>query len=236
MRPLTRFLHERFPFLRGVIGVLRVQKYYLSLRFRPTSTVFGKIYREKGWGGEESVSGGGSSLLQTRAIRAALPSLLRELQCEVLVDVPCGDFNWMKEVCFDGSYIGGDIVDDLVQENQRRYGNSNRRFVRADVIEGPLPRGDLVLCRDCLVHLSHAKVRRALQTIKRSGAQYLLATTFRRVTRNVDIPTGAWRPLNLTLPPFNLPAPLRSIEEDALAPGYEDKSLGLWRVADLAGH
>jgi hypothetical protein len=41
--------------------------------------------------------------------------------------------------------------------------------------------------------------------------------------------------LNLQLPPFNFPAPLRLIEENCTEDGgkYADKSLGLWRLSDL---
>jgi hypothetical protein len=42
---------------------------------------------------------------------------------------------------------------------------------------------------------------------------------------------GDWRPLNLCAPPFNFPPPLRIIHEPYRA--FTDKSLGLWRVADL---
>jgi hypothetical protein len=97
---------------------------------------------------------------------------------------------------------------------------------------------DVILCRDCLVHFAFDDVRAALRNFARSGAGWLLTTTFvDRQRENVDIETGGWRPLNLELPPFNFPAPERVIDERCLHSGgiYVDKRLALWRLEELAG-
>jgi hypothetical protein len=96
-----------------------------------------------------------------------------------------------------------------------------------------LPRADLVLCRDCLVHLSYAHTLCALNNIRASGSKYLLTTTYSGRDRNSDVPTGSWRPIDLQLPPFQLPAPIRLIDEECPLEGFRDKRLGLWRVADV---
>lgn len=104
-----------------------------------------------------------------------------------------------------------------------------------DLTRDRLPTVDLVLCRDCLVHLSFAQAQQALANIAASGARYLLTTTFTGRSENADIPTGKWRALNLQRPPFNLPQPLELINERCTEKDgrYADKSLGLWPVADL---
>ncbi len=195
--------------------------------------VFELIHRENLWGDERSRSGPGSTLEDTTAVRAALPPLLERLSVRSLLDVPCGDFSWMSTVPLDVEYYGGDIVPGIVDDVRRRYGGPHRHFALVDLVRGPLPNADLVLCRDCLVHLSFADIRRALHVIRASGSTYLLTTTFRDRRANRDIPTGAWRPLDLTLPPFSLGAPLELIDERCARAGWSDKSLGLWRVADL---
>lgn len=195
--------------------------------------VFELIYRENLWGDDRSRSGPGSTLEDTAAIRAALPPLLERLGVRSLLDVPCGDFSWMSHVPLDLEYYGGDIVPELVDEVRRRYGGPRRRFALVDVVRGPLPRVDLVLCRDCLVHLSFADARRALRAVRASGSTYLLTTTFWDRSVNRDIRTGAWRPLDLTLPPFSFGPPLELIDERCALERWPDKGLGLWRVADL---
>src|SRR5271166_1903390 len=128
--------------------------------------VFTDIFKNKLWGSSESVSGTGSQLSQTRHLRAELPLLLRELNIKSILDLPCGDFNWMKLVELGGiTYIGGDIVSDIVERNRKLYETRNRKFEHIDIISSSLPETDAVLCRDCLVHFPHADIFAALKNI-----------------------------------------------------------------------
>jgi hypothetical protein len=104
-----------------------------------------------------------------------------------------------------------------------------------DVINGPLPEADVILCRDCLVHFSFANILAAFRTIKASGAEYLLTTTFPSREANKDIVDGDWRPLNLEASPFLLPPPIELIVEGCTEEGgaYADKALAVWRTSDL---
>ena len=154
----------------------------------------------------------------------------------LLLDLPCGDFGWLSRADLTGiAYTGGDIVPDLVAQNSRRYRGPGRRFRYLNLSRDPLPRADVVLCRDGLVHLGYPQIFRAFANLRRSGSTYLLATTFLELDANTEIDTGDWRPLNLCLPPFALPKPLAVIVEQWTAGdgAYADKALGLWRVADL---
>lgn len=196
---------------------------------------FNDRYALNYWGDPESRSGRGSSLTETQAIRAALPSLCRDLGVRSLLDVPCGDFNWMQHVALDGvSYTGADIVTALAEANQRRYGRADRTFIAMDVVRTVPRRFDLILCRDLLGHLPDRDVARALRNLRRSGATWLLTTTFSETRRNEGLRGRDWRPVNLVLPPFALPQPAALISEHCPEPGYEDKSLGLWRLTELA--
>src|SRR5262249_9717304 len=106
-------------------------------------------------------------------------------------------------------------------------------FRVADVTAGPLPRADLIFCRDCLVHLPFADVINAVAAFKKSASRYVLTTTFTAREANDDVAPGGWRPLNLERPPFAFPRPLRVITDACPVPGYADKSLGLWEVRQL---
>jgi hypothetical protein len=94
----------------------------------------------------------------------------------------------------------------------------------------------MILCRDCLVHFAFDDAFRALRNIATSGARYLVTTHFDGDRQNRDIVTGEWRPLNLERRPFSFPPPLRLIKENCTEQGglYADKSLGVWRIAQLA--
>jgi SAM-dependent methyltransferase len=202
----------------------------------PAEWHFARIYKGNIWRGKESRSGTGSDLEQTRVVRQGLPELLRQIRAASILDLPCGDFHWMKEVDLPvQSYIGGDLLPELIKKNSQLYASEIRRFFVLDVRRSKLPQVDVVFCRDCLVHLSNADVFSALRNIKMSGASYLIATTFPMRDANIDIRTSGWRPLNLIRPPFCLSSPIELLNEGCTEDNgvYADKSLGLWRVQDL---
>jgi hypothetical protein len=197
--------------------------------------LFEKIYSLHHWYDEESKSGPGASLKQTETVRAIVSKLLKELQVKTLLDIPCGDFNWMKEVDLSlCDYTGADIVSDIVTQNESNYSAQGRRFVWADITFSELPQVDLLFCRDCFVHFSYADIWKAITNVRKSGVKYLLTTTFTRRT-NEDIITGYWRPVNLEARPFSFPKPLQLFNENCTEEcgRYADKSLGLWKVSDL---
>ncbi len=196
---------------------------------------FERIYSTNLWSDPETRSGVGSSLDSTRAVRAKLPSVLKELDTRVLLDVPCGDFGWMQHVDLVGiEYIGGDIVPSIVGENQRQYASDTRRFIDLDLTRDPLPDADVLLCRDCFVHLSYANIAAALANIARSGIRFVLMTSFPGRGDNRDVVDGDWRPLDFEAPPFSLPPPRLTIVEECEEENgaYADKSLLAWSVAD----
>ena len=205
---------------------------------------FARMYETNLWDNSESRSGDGSSLASTAGVRASLPNLLRQLDVRRLLDVPCGDFHWMAHMDLAGAgvvaYVGGDVVEAIVEANTARYAGPSQSFVRVDLTSGPLPTvagqpADAVFCRDCLVHLSFANIARAMRVVRDSGARYLITTTFLEQSANIDIIDGNWRPLNLERPPFNLPSPVAVLVEGCEEEGgaFADKALGVWPAEDL---
>ncbi len=225
-------------FLRSLIGWRHRQPFPSAATLGATSaeTIFSAIHKANRWRSKSSRSGPGSDLTQTAVIRDVLPILLAELGCKSVLDAPCGDLFWMSRVALPiEHYIGVDVVASLIEENQTRYGDHVRSFLKRDILNDPLPKTDLILCRDCLVHFPNVDVWQALRNLRASGAEYLLTTTFPKRDRNVDIVMGHWRPINLEAAPFCLPSPLRMINERCTQRRgqYADKSLGLWRLAEM---
>ncbi|MEX0780230.1 MAG: class I SAM-dependent methyltransferase [Balneolales bacterium] len=197
---------------------------------------FEHIFHNNKWRDPESRSGHASTLYQTQLIRTKLPVLLKELEVKLLLDIPCGDLNWITKMDLGSvHYTGADIVPDIIEMNKKAYSNDTMQFLILDLIKSQLPSSDLILCRDCLVHLPFADIEESIRNIKKSDATYFLTTTFTKVRRNKDIQIGKWRPLNLTLPPFSWPQPIKIINEGFYSPNqeYNDKSLGLWKIEDL---
>ena len=196
--------------------------------------VFRSIFEQNAWGDCESVSGPGSNRARASLFRADLEALVRSLEVRTLLDVPCGDFNWLCE--FDlgiERYVGVDIVPALMARNRAKYGSEQRQFLVRDMVSDRLPCVDLIFCRDGLVHLSHGEVFAALRNFKRSGSAWLLTNTFTSRETNEELP--GWQPLNLQAPPFALPRPVHVIDEKCLGyeGAYRDKCLALWRLSDL---
>ncbi len=197
---------------------------------------FTEVYEKNAWGGKDSVSGTGSDRAQTQILREQLPLVLAELGAKSLVDAPCGDLHWMKDVLWETlgvQYTGVDIVAELVDKLRAQF--PARRFECLDLVADVLPRADVILCRDCLVHLPLAEIQTVVRNFIKSGATWLLTTTFPATTSNTDVRWSGWRPLNLELAPLHFPVPTRIIVEGCTEDGgkHADKSLGLWRIADL---
>jgi SAM-dependent methyltransferase len=187
--------------------------------------------------GDESLSGYASSMAETSALRAALPDLLRRWEVQSLLDLPCGDFHWMQHVDLGNvDYTGVDVVPELVERNNRLYGGTHRRFLHLDATRDPLPKTDLVLCRDLLIHLSLADMRRILGQIVAAGPRLLLVSHFSNCTETVDIVSGDYHPVNLCAPPFHFPPPIEHIlEHSTLADGaLQDRGMGLWKMEAVA--
>lgn len=199
------------------------------------ATVFEMIYRRNAWNGGVSISGKGSDLQQTAIVAIELPKLLKSLDARSVLDIPCGDFFWMRYVRLDGiDYIGADIVDDLIFKN-KSFENERRSFIKCDLMTSDLPPVDVIFCRDCLVHFSDHHVWQTLRNIACSNAKYLVTTTFNLRDNDKSIETGQWRPLNLQAAPFNLPDPISFIDEHCTHDDgqYPDKLLGVWSMDSI---
>lgn len=196
--------------------------------------IFTRKYRRNHWGSIETVSGRGSELRQTVEVRAAVTEVVDRYAIRSVTDAGCGDLNWQQHVAALShvNYLGIDVVAELIDHNRQRYGNPRRHFQHRDVTLDPLPYADLVICRDCLVHLSNIQILVALQHIAASRSRYLLATTYPAEQINRDTRDGGWRPVNLTAPPFCLPAPIEFFDTDYRDNGrnHPGNGLGLWPV------
>ena len=194
------------------------------------------IYQNNLFKGKESRSGEASNMIQTTTIRKEIPLLIKELKIKSLIDAPCGDFFWMREVELPVErYIGVDIVKDIVENNQIKYGNKQMIFKELNIIKDVMPMTDMILCRDCLVHLSFKQGIQVIKNFKKSGSKYLLITTFVNRLSNNDLGKGFWRTINIEKSPFNFPNPIKIINENCTEQNgkYSDKSLGLFLLKDI---
>jgi len=159
-----------------------------------------------------------------------LPQIIKKYDIYSVFDCPCGDVNWICHIFDDiPKYIGGDIVQPLIEKNLQLYRNKN--FIVFDLRYDVLVDYDLLFIRDCLFHLSYSDIMSVCKQIKNSNVKYILTTNFLN-RKNYDIQTGGWRPLCLQEPPFNFPKPILVVNEDEIGE-YSDKHMGLWRKEQI---
>jgi SAM-dependent methyltransferase len=191
---------------RRLYRTYRVKKSYAGCSLEDRFTA---IYICRYWGGDkqnESLSGHGSTLEYTRVLRRELPKLFYQFTIRSVFDAPCGDFKWMKHVvheCPDVEYIGADIVAPMIKANTAQHANERIRFFHADLTQAEFPTADLMICRDCLFHLSYQDIKLVLNNFVASGIPLLLTSTHLGALTNRDICSGDFRSIDLFSTPFN---------------------------------
>ncbi len=195
---------------------------------------FDFIYKNKVWSGGregESASGHGSSALATQRVSNELPKLLDLIGAESFLDLGCGDYFWMRNVNLRQFYIGADIVASVIEENRNQYEDDRRKFTVLNGCSDPLPDVDAILCREVIFHLSFRDAKSLLRNIKRSKAKHFICTTDPATAVNTDVPSGAWRDVNVEIRPYSLGTPMMTIDDPV--PGNSARVLGVWQVSSL---
>jgi SAM-dependent methyltransferase len=183
---------------------------------------FEEIYSGHSWGGG-SRSGPGSDPEHTVSyVRFVGRWLERHPECRRIVELGCGDWATTRLIPIGQrhSYLGFDIVPEIIASNRENFQFPNVRFECGDFLSNVPPGGDLLLIKDVLQHLSNRSVQEFLQKIlpqfghaiitndiRKYKEQRLLGTlVFKRDLQrpNMDAPDGGSRPLKLDEPPFCL--------------------------------
>jgi SAM-dependent methyltransferase len=216
--------------------------------------IFTEIYDNNGFGSLESKSGPGSTLDETQKLRESIKKLIKDKNIKSVVDIPCGDFNWMKEIVFNfESYIGGDIVKKAIEDNNDKYSNSRINFIDFDILNDKIPNGDLLIVRDIIGHFPLEDGVKILKNILKSKCKYLLSTTWAKKIgedwfpcekndvhrENEGVEYGRFYPINLMSNPFNLPNAEIYLEEDVVVDNFENgnrKTLALWDLDKIRNY
>lgn len=219
---------------RFLNNFLKKNKFY-------NSYIFSKIYKNDLFNSfvdnKESKSGPGSNLEQTAQIMVQIPEIIKKYNVKSILDLPCGDFYWMSKIDLSAiKYIGGDIVKEIIKCNNAKFTKNNITFKQIDIINDPLPKVDMILCRDLFVHLKNEQILLAVKNIKKSSSKYLLTTTHKKITQNIDInEIGTWRPINLENAPFFFKSFVDEIYENCTESEgrFNDKYLVLYLIDKL---
>jgi hypothetical protein len=163
----------------------------------------------------ESASGVGSTIKYTENLRNILPEMLRKFSIKSIFDAPCGDMNWMniflKENDID--YIGGELVQDLVTNNQK-YSNKKTKIIKFNITTDKFPTADLWLCRDCWFHLTDEHIFSSIENFLKSDIKFILTTTHINTGfKNSNLKETGFKLIDLFSEPYSFPTPLHRITD-----------------------
>jgi SAM-dependent methyltransferase len=179
--------------------------------------VFADVYTNNGWGrapdGRPFYSDSPAKL--TEPIRVVVSDFIKARSIQSVVDLGCGDFELASGIDMHGAtYVGVDIVPELIAWNRAQFERPDRQFVVADIVEDALPDAELCMIQTVLYILSEQDVRRVLA--KLGKYRYVIATDGQphipeEARRNIDKKTDKYtrhdyynNGFYLELPPYNL--------------------------------
>jgi predicted O-methyltransferase YrrM/SAM-dependent methyltransferase len=139
--------------------------------FQQAEAYFTSAYETGLWGKDASgrgTSGAGSIVQEALPFIQYIQNFLDTHQIQSIVDVGCGDWVLAREIQWgDSEYLGIDIVENLIRDNQKIYGSDKVRFLKQDVGITPMPAGDLLICKDVFIHLPDSEVDFILKESKK---------------------------------------------------------------------
>lgn len=182
----------------------------------------GHFYYNASWPHQKRVasSGPGSELgVATENSMKFLMEVIQNYTVVSMIDVPCGDLNWIFDSWTTDSlhfYLGLDIARPILAVDRKRFAHhSNKVFQQWDATKCPLPsllvgqerrHFDLVHSRDVFQHLPLEQVGSFICNVIKSDARLFITTTFPQ-GRNRNVSRGDYYQNNLDEEPFSLPSP-----------------------------
>ena len=168
---------------------------------------------------QKSRSGPGSNLNYTSDMSKELEKFFVEKNIKTILDIGCGDFIWMnlllnKYYNYD-KYLGLDIVDELIKNNNLKYSNDKISFKTFDLVKDEIPKGfDIILIRDVFIHLKNEQIVNFLNLLKNLDIKFFGVTSTPSLKKNNELKAvGRYRDINIEIEPFNLKNFLHKIDE-----------------------
>jgi hypothetical protein len=182
--------------------------------------IFSKIYRENLWAEgaktEGFYSGTGTHSSSGRTYVNYLDLFIKRNRIRTMTDVGSGDFSIGGAITSRNQeiiYNGVDVVPELIEHNQKEFGNERIKFYCRDAAKEEIPAGDLLTIRQVLQHLSNDNIANILKHTR--NFRYTLITEHilhppYLTSYNIDKPSGKstragfGSAVMVDKPPFNL--------------------------------
>ena len=141
-------------------------------RNKTIEEVFTEIYQTNKWGGSEGEFCSGLGSTDEQIVSPYVSMVSEKAYSEgflglTFVDLGCGDFRVGKQLLpLCSSYLGVDLVKQLICRNQEQYGNETTRFMHLNIVNDTLPEGDVCFVRQVFQHLSNQQINAVLPKLK----------------------------------------------------------------------
>ena len=176
-------------------------KNFLKKLLHREEYIFSDIYRTDFW---TQGSGPGSTKENTVEYRKILQEYFNDPKYQTYVDLGCGDWQIMRLINIpeDKMYKGYDIVQTVINDNKRDFAKDNVTFYHITKIDNIDP-GDLLIIKDVLMHWPSDRIQYLIDAILPKFKYALITDGDDKNLLNTDIDFGQWRPVDLTMSPFN---------------------------------
>ena len=168
---------------------------------------FVEMKREQG---QESLSGPGSWLENTKDTVSFLNRIIKERDVKSILDLGCGDWNWFQQINLEGvHYIGWDADRQMIDDNLAKFSKKNIQFEVMDIVKSDYPNVDLILCRDVLFHMDFDLALKIIAKAKQNNG-YFAATSYKDSETNrgprqyTNFSGWGYYDINLDVSPFDL--------------------------------
>jgi len=187
---------------------------------------FNTVYEKNFWKSSETKSGSGSERNHatiknlTNIVIELIKKYLNTNETLILVDCPCGDFNWidllLSKILLETNikkikYYAYDIVTQIENDfNNKLIKNNNieYNFSILDITQQIPIKADIILCKELFIHLSFNDIKKSINNFINSNSLFLICNDFENIENKELIYNnssyGACREICLTLKPFNL--------------------------------
>ena len=163
-----------------IIKDLKIKSQVIIENIQPVKSfdakkTFTKVYRSKKWGISDTVKnnlGSSGSGSHNKLITEPYIELIHKMSESelfkglVFVDLGCGDFNIGKSIYeLSSKYIAVDVVKEVIDRNKEVFPSKKIDFRIIDIINEPLPEGDVCFIRQVLQHLSNHQIKSILEKL-----------------------------------------------------------------------
>lgn len=179
-----------------------------TVQFLENKKIFENIYNKGIWNNNNPAipfSGPGSLIQNTAEFSTVLNEFIYKNGCTSVLDLGCGDLNWIPETPFfkddNIKYTGVDVVESLITSHSSKY--PIKTFLNKDItLYKDMEFASIIIIRDVIFHLKNYEILAIFENIK-NKFKYLAITNCKNEVNSDNLNFYQFSYKNLHKEPFN---------------------------------